>query len=107
MSLALDLFSWLLILGGGTLAIIGGIGMHRMPDFFARSHAASIADTGGAGMIIAGLLLQTTHWIVAIKLLMILLFLWFTGPTAAHILAQAALGDGLKPRAREPDREKS
>lgn len=104
MPLVLDVVSWLLILAGSAFAVIGGVGMHRMPDFFARSHAASITDTGGAGLIIVGLLLQTTQWIVAIKLLMILLFLWFTGPTAVHILAQAALNDGLRPLARRIDK---
>lgn len=108
----LDMLSWLLILAGGTFAVIGGIGMHRLEDFFARTHAAGVADTGGAGLIIAGLLLQSPDWIVAVKLMMILLFLWFTGPTAVHILAQAALGDGLRPalagnRQRKPRRRQS
>lgn len=94
----LDLLSWALILAGGLFAIIGGIGMHSLDDFFARTHAASVTDTGGAGLILLGLLLQSPSWIVAIKLLMILLFLWFTSPTAAHILAQAALNDGYRPK---------
>ena len=98
MALAFDALSWLLIISGGLFAVIGGYGMLRLRDFFARTHAASVTDTGGAGLIILGLLLQAPEWIVAVKLLMILLFLWFTGPTAAHILAQSALGDGLRPQ---------
>lgn len=94
----LDLLSWILMLSGGLFAIIGGWGMHSLDDFFARTHAASVTDTAGAGLIIIGLLLQAPGWIVVIKLLMILLFLWFTSPTATHILAQAAISDGLKPR---------
>lgn len=93
----LDLLSWVLLVCGGLFAIIGGIGMHSLRDFYARTHAASVTDTGGAGLILLGLLLQSTDWIVAAKLLMILLFLWFTGPTAVHILAQAASSDGLRP----------
>ncbi|MGB1581503.1 MAG: monovalent cation/H(+) antiporter subunit G [Nevskiales bacterium] len=103
----LDILSWFCLLAGGCFAVIGGIGMHRLSDFFARSHAASITDTGGAGLIIVGLLLQASDWIVAIKLLMILLFMWFTGPTASHILAQAALSDGLKPQARRLGKDKA
>jgi multicomponent Na+:H+ antiporter subunit G len=93
----LDVLSWLLILAGASFAVIGGIGMHSLRDFFARTHAASVTDTGGAGLILIGLLLQSPDWMVATKLVMILLFLWFTSPTAAHILAQAALNDGLRP----------
>ncbi|MDX1496788.1 MAG: monovalent cation/H(+) antiporter subunit G [Salinisphaeraceae bacterium] len=104
LALTLDILSWLCILAGSAFAVIGGIGMHRLPDFFSRSHAASITDTGGAGLIILGLLLQSPAWIVAIKLLMILLFLWFTSPTASNILAQAALADGLKPQAKRDNK---
>lgn len=94
----LDVLSWLLLVSGGIFAVIGGLGMHTLGDFYARTHAAGVTDTGGAGLIIIGLLLQAPGWIVAAKLLMVLLFLWFTGPTAAHILAQAAAGDGLRPK---------
>jgi len=37
--------------------------------------------------------------LVSLKLLLILLFLLFTGPTATHALAKAALHGRLKPRA--------
>lgn len=97
MAVQLDILSWACIIAGGLFAMIGGIGMHSLKDFYARTHAASVTDTGGAGLLVLGLLLQATSWIVAVKLLMILLFLWFTGPTAVHILAQAASSDGLKP----------
>ena len=101
MNLIVDALSWGLLVAGGLLLVIGATGLHRLPEFFARTHAGSVTDTGGAGLIIAGLMLQAGLTLITVKLLLILLFLWFTSPTASHVLAQSALRDGLKPDAEE------
>jgi len=93
-----DLLSWFLLATGGALIVIGGIGLARLPDFFNRLHAVSIPDTLGAGLVIGGLILQSGLTLVSLKLLLILLFLLFTGPTATHALAKAALHGNLTPR---------
>lgn len=95
-----DILSWILLLAGGALVLIGGIGLIRLPDFFSRLHAVSIPDTLGVGLIIAGLMVQAGLSDISLKLLLILLFLLFTGPTATHALAKAALHGNVKPRAR-------
>ena len=97
MSVVLDLLSWALLLSGGFFVLVGSLGLVRMPDFFTRIHAASITDTLGAGLIIAGLLIQSPQWPGAVKLVLIMLFLVLTGPTATHALAKAALHGGLRP----------
>ena len=74
----------------------------RFPDFFTRQHAAGITDTGGAGFLLAGLMLQGGLTIVTVKLVLILVFIFFTSPTATHALAQAALSSGIKPQLDEP-----
>ena len=84
MTLVLEVLSWLLLGTGSVLLVIGAIGLHRLPDFFSRTHAAGITDTGAAGLILLGLILQAGLSLVAVKLLLILLFLWFTSPTASH-----------------------
>jgi len=103
-----DLLSWILLLAGGALVIVGGIGLVRLPDFFSRLHAVSIPDTLGAGLITVGLIIQAGLSLVSLKLLLILLFLLFTGPTSTHALAKAALHGKLTPRAltsHDPTRE--
>ena len=100
-----DIVSWVLIVGGGAFIVIGAIGMIRMPDFFTRQHAAGITDTAGAGLLVVGLIVQAGFSLVAFKLVLIVLFLFFTGPTATHALAQAALGSGLVPLLRGAARE--
>ncbi len=97
MSLAIDLLSWILLLAGGVFSIIGAVGLLRMPDFYTRLHAASVTDTLGAGLLLAGLLLQAGFTLVAVKLLFLALFIFFTSPAAAHALARAALDRGLSP----------
>ena len=46
---------WVCLLAGSAVCLTGGIGMIRMPDFYTRSHAASLTDTLGATLILVGL----------------------------------------------------
>ena len=101
MSAALDIASWILLVAGGAFCLIGAVGMIRMPNFYARVHAASVIETLGAGLILAGLLLQAGWTLAAIKLLMLGLLIFFTSPTATHALARAALTRGVRPELAE------
>ena len=98
MSLLLDILSWPLLVAGGFFVVVGSLGLVRMPEFFTRIHAASITDTLGAGLILAGLVLQSPNAIAVIKILFIFVFLVLTGPAATHALAKAALHSGLRPK---------
>ena len=72
MDVVTDIVSWIALLGGGVFAMIGGLGVLRLPDVFARMHGAGITDTLGAGLIL-------------------------TSPTATYALANAAMSAGLRP----------
>ena len=97
MNILLDLALSLLVLTGATLTLIGSLGLVRLPDFYTRLHAAGITDTLGAGLILLGLMLQAGWTLISVKLLLILIFLWFTGPIATHALSRAALLDPDNP----------
>lgn len=86
----LDILSWCFILPGCGFLLIGAIGVLRMPDFYTRLHAAGLTDTMGASLLTAGMLLQTGFNITGLKLVLILLFVIFTSPIAAHALINAA-----------------
>ena len=103
MELVSDIVSWVTILTGGLFAVIGGIGVLRLPDVFARMHGAGLTDTLGAGLILFGLAVQSGFTLISVKLLLILIFLFFTSPTATYALANAALAAGLRPLTREKD----
>lgn len=94
----IDILSWVCLVSGGLLGVIGGIGIHRFPDFYSRLHAAGITDTLCAVLILLGLGLQAGLSLDAFKLFLIFVFLFFTSPTASHALANAAMHGGLKPK---------
>lgn len=97
METVLQVAGGILLAIGATFSVIGGIGILRLPDFFARIHGAGITDTMGAGGILAGLMLYAGASLVTVKLAMILGLLWLTGPTATHALAKAAMTSGISP----------
>ena len=101
MNLLIDILSWVLLAGGSFFVLTGSIGLVRMPDFFSRTHPAGLIDTVGASLIVGGLILQSGFTQDTIKLVLILILLFLTSPTATHALAQAALADGLEPWRRE------
>lgn len=86
-----------LVLIGAILAIIGTVGVLRFPDFYTRLHAASVTDTAAATLAIAGMALLAPSFAIVFKLAVVWLFLFLTGPTASHALANAAHKAGLQP----------
>ena len=92
---ALDVVTVVLLVIGGLFCIVGGIGLHRFSDFYQRTHAASVTDTAGAGLMLLALMFQGGLSMVTVKLLLVLVFLLFTSPAIAHALVKAAHGHGL------------
>ncbi|MDP1735476.1 MAG: monovalent cation/H(+) antiporter subunit G [Sulfuritalea sp.] len=97
-----DILSALCLAGGSFFCLVGGFGLLRMPDFYTRMHAGSVVDTLGAGLILLGLMLQAGLTLVAVKLAMVGLLIFFASPTASHALARAALLRGLVPKVAPP-----
>lgn len=106
MEVALDVLSWLSIVGGLFFMLVGTVGILRMPDVYTRLHAAGMTDTMGAGLLILGMCLQTAsgimdgdgqYWFVLFRLVFVYAFLLFTSPIATHAVARAALHGGLEP----------
>ena len=100
MNTMIDLLSWVSLVAGSFFLIIGTIGLIRLPDFFTRLHAASVVDTFGCILIMMGLMLQAGFSLITVKLILIVIFILFTSPTAAHALAKAALHGEVKPLLR-------
>lgn len=94
----LDIISWALILSGAFFVVIGAVGTLRFPDFWSRLHAASITDSAGIILMFAGMCVQAGFTLVTVKLIIIGVFLFITGPTSTHAIANAALVSGLRPK---------
>lgn len=86
-----------LLMVGSLLAIVGTIGVLRFPDFYTRLHAASVTDTAAVTLAVIGMALLAPSWVVLAKLAAIWLFIFLTGPTSSHAIANAAHVAGLEP----------
>ncbi|MBL4748536.1 MAG: monovalent cation/H(+) antiporter subunit G [Magnetovibrio sp.] len=90
-----DWISWACIVSGAFFAVVGSLGILRLPDVFSRMHGAGMVDTLGCWLILIGLMFQTNEWIVIVKLGLIIMFIAFTSPTTTFALSRAAILGGL------------
>lgn len=103
MEVFVDGFSWVMIVGGICFCLIGGYGLITLKDMYARLHAASLIDTLGVGLVFIGLMMQAGFTLAMAKLLLILLFIFFTSPTSTHALTRAAINGDTFPTVDDPD----
>jgi multicomponent Na+:H+ antiporter subunit G len=107
MMLAIDIASWALILLGSFFTIVGALGLMRMPEIFTRMHAASVIDTLGVGLLIAGMALQAGFSLVTLKLIFLLGLFAITGPIVTHALSRACLHENIQPELTEDRRRRT
>jgi multicomponent Na+:H+ antiporter subunit G len=97
MDVFLNFLCWIFIISGSFFVIVGAFGTYRFPDFWSRLHAASITDSAGVILLLIGMGVYSGLTLITFKLLVIGLFLFITGPTSTHAVANAALVSGLRP----------
>lgn len=86
-----------LAVGSVFFTFVAAVGLIRLPDLYARAHAASKADTLGAGFGLAAVAVVFGPSQDALKVLMLLVFIYLTNPTAAHAISRAAYDQGVEP----------
>lgn len=84
-----DITVLIFLLGGLFFYIVGVVGLIRLPDVFCRMHATTKCDTMGAGLIFIGLIIWQGATFVSLNILIVLVFIWLTNPTAAHYIAKS------------------
>jgi len=100
---ALEALISFLLVAGGAFALVGAIGLVRLPDFYMRLHAPTKATTLGVGGVLAASLLYFLgSGRPVVHEALIALFLFVTAPVSALMLARAARSLGLPSRARPP-----
>jgi len=83
------------------------VGMVRFPDFYTRMHAAGKGDTLSTMLMLAGFGLYTMEdfslnsWLILLKILSVVLFIYLTSPTSSHALMRAAFEDDEMPLTEE------
>lgn len=103
----LSVVSGLLLAMGCFFMLSGAIGLLRFPDFYTRMHAAGITDTLATFLVISGLMLIAGWSLALFKLGLILLFIFFTSPTASHALARSAQHSAIKLQSAQEGSAKS
>ena len=98
LDLIVEIISWVAIVSGSAFLIIGAIGTLRFPDFWSRVHAVSVTDSAGMLLLTLGMCIQSGFTLVTVKLIIIGVFLFITGPTATHAVANAAFVSGFLPK---------
>ena len=88
-------FEWIRFLLGAILLLCGlgiflieMIGVFRFKNVLNRMHAAAMGDTLGIGFSLMGLILMSGFNFTSLKLLLVIVFLWFSSPTSSHLIAR-------------------
>ena len=99
----MSLLAAILIASGLFFFTGGSIGILRFPDFYSRLHPAGKLDTMGLLMTMTGMALYTVQEFTlaavftSLKILLIVVFVFITSPTATHAILDAGVRAGLSP----------
>jgi multicomponent Na+:H+ antiporter subunit G len=88
-TMLLDIVSAILMLAGAMIAVIAAVGLHRLPDVYARMHVATKPATLGITLCLAGAAVRVDGS-TATKLVLAIVFQLVTTPAAGHLLGRAA-----------------
>jgi multicomponent Na+:H+ antiporter subunit G len=89
-SLIVDVVAAILILSGAVIAVIAAVGLHTMPDVYARMHVATKPATLGITLCLTGAALLADSTSMVTKLVLAIVFQLVTTPAAGHLLGRAA-----------------
>ena len=89
------IIEWIRFLAGAICLLCGlgiflveMIGVFRFKYVLNRMHAAAMGDTLGIGFALAGLMLMSGFTFTSAKLLLVIVFLWFSSPVSSHLIAR-------------------
>lgn len=80
---------WISLTTGLFFLFVGTLGILRFPDVYTRAHSAAKCDTLGAILCLFALILYGGFSYSSLKILLTIVFLWITAPTATHLISKA------------------
>jgi multicomponent K+:H+ antiporter subunit G len=106
---ASELLVSVMLLCAGVIVLIAAIGLHRLPDFFARMHAPALASTLGVWIVAAASIVHFSDRAGDLRMhvWLIVVVLSISAPITTVVLGRAALfrrrrsGDDLPPPLRQ------
>jgi len=107
MDLLLSFLSYSVLINFFTRSV--QVGILRFPDFYSRLHPAGKLDTGGGFLIMVALALFNLHHfslstlLTSFKIILIVVFVFLSSPTAIHGIVDAGVRAGLGPWTKKND----
>lgn len=101
----MEMFEWIRLLLGSALLLSGLLiflielyGIFHLKYVLNRMHAAAMGDTLGISFSLIGLMIFSGFNFVTLKMMLIVIFLWFASPVSSHMLArlEVATNEDLK-----------
>ena len=96
---------WVRFLAGTALLVSGliifaieMIGVFRFKYVLNRMHAAALGDTLGIGCCLLGLIVMKGASFTSLKLLLVMIFLWFSSPVSSHLIARLEVTTDEEPQ---------
>lgn len=88
----------ILVLLGAFLSAVSAFGLIRLPDVYTRNHAASKSATLGvmSVMLAAFIYFYAQHGHFNSRVILGILFVFFTAPVSGHLISRAAYNSGVK-----------
>ncbi|MBO5246941.1 MAG: monovalent cation/H(+) antiporter subunit G [Eubacterium sp.] len=101
----MEAIKWIQFLAGSTLLVLGLIifliemvGVYRFKYVLNRMHAAAMGDTLGIGCCLLGLIVIKGFCFTSLKLLLVIIFLWFSSPVSSHLIARLEVTTDEQPQ---------
>lgn len=91
----MEILEWVRLIVGGALLLSGLIiflielyGVFHLKYVLNRMHAAAMGDTLGISFSLVGLMIFSGLNFTTLKMMLIVIFLWFASPVSSHLLAR-------------------
>lgn len=91
----MEIFEWIRLIAGGALLLCGLIiflielyGVFHFRFVLNRMHAAAMGDTLGISVSLVGLMIFCGLNFTTLKMMLIVIFLWFASPVSSHLVAR-------------------
>jgi len=89
------ILEWIRFIVGTVVLCVGLItfalevfGVYRFHFVLNRMHAAAMGDTLGIGISLIGLIIFSGFNFTSLKMLLVVIFLWFASPVSSHLIAR-------------------
>ncbi len=105
----MGVYEWIRLIIGSVFLICGLViffteifGVFHLDYVLNRMHATAMGDTLGIASCLLGLIIFSGFNFTSLKMLLIVIFLWFASPVSSHVLArlEVATNDNLSARCK-------